>query len=287
MGRAEARPPVVSKTISDLERALGVRLLDRNSRGVEPTAYGLAFINCGTAVFDELRRGVQEIDFLSDPTLGEVRIGGAAPFIDEFITAAVARLAERYPRVEFYVTEADTPVCCRMLRERKLDLVIGRLTSSIFGDDLASDSLFEDHMSVVAGLDNRWSRRRKVDLAELAGEPWVLPEADNPAWFWVDEGFRSAGQSTPKAQVVSNSMAVRMRLVETGRFLTMLPKSTLHFGAARRRLKMLPISTRMKARDVEVITVKNRTQNPIAALFIAELRVVAERLTKSKKKIGE
>src|SRR4249920_3261136 len=60
--------PVVSKTISDLERALGVRLLDRTAQGIEPTAYGRAFITCGATVFDELRRGVQEIELLSDPT---------------------------------------------------------------------------------------------------------------------------------------------------------------------------------------------------------------------------
>jgi DNA-binding transcriptional LysR family regulator len=100
--------PVVSKTIADLEHALGVRLLDRTSQGVEPTAYGHSFIHCGTAVFDEMRRGVQGIEFLADPTAGEMRIGVASPYID-FVTAAVARLAARYPRIEWYVSEGDTP----------------------------------------------------------------------------------------------------------------------------------------------------------------------------------
>ena len=169
--------PVVSKTIADLEHALGVRLLDRTSQGVEPTAYGRSFIHCGTAVFDEMRRGVQDIEFLADPTAGEVRIGVASPFVD-FVTAAVARLAARHPRIEWYVAEGDTPICCRMLRERKIDVGIGRLGSSVAGD-LNSDPLYEDYMSVVAGLDNRWTRRRRIDLADLAGEAWVLPEANS------------------------------------------------------------------------------------------------------------
>ena len=80
--------PVVSKTIADLEHALGVRLLDRTSQGVEPTAYGHSFIHCGTAVFDEMRRGVQDIEFLADPTAGEMRIGVASPYVD-FVTSAV------------------------------------------------------------------------------------------------------------------------------------------------------------------------------------------------------
>src|SRR5215510_1952765 len=174
--------PVVSKTIADLEHSLGVRLLDRTSQGVEPTTYGLAFINCGTAVFDELRRGVQEIDFLSDPTVGELRLGAASPLIDELIPAVVARLADRYPRIEFHVTENDTSTLCRLLHERRLDLAVGRASSSLFSEDVASDALFQDPLLVVAGLSNPWARRRKVDLAELSGEPWIMPEADNLAW---------------------------------------------------------------------------------------------------------
>ena len=189
--------PVVSKTIADLEHAVGVRLFDRTSQGVEPTAYGHSFIHCGTAVFDEMRRGVQDIEFLADPTAGEVRIGVGPPFVD-FVTAAVARLASRYPHIQWYVTESDTPVCCRMLRERKIDVGIGRLGSSVAGD-LDSDTLYEDHMSVVAGLDNRWARRRRIDLADLAGDAWVLPEANSVAWLWIDEIFRSVGVTTPDA----------------------------------------------------------------------------------------
>lgn len=274
--------PVVSKTIADLEHALGVRLLDRTSQGVEPTSYGLAFINCGIAVFDELRRGVQEIDFLSDPTVGTLRIGGASPLIDELIPAVVARLADRYPRIEFHVTENDSPTLCRLLHERKLDLAIGRASSSAFSDDIASDPLFEDPMFVVAGLTNPWARRRKVELSELTDEPWIMPEADNLAWTLIEEGFRSAGVAMPMPRVVSNSMAVRTRLVEAGRFLTMLPGSTLHFGAKRLRMRILLVSSPMTTRPIEVNTLKNRTLNPIAKLFVDELRAFAKPLSKQK-----
>jgi DNA-binding transcriptional LysR family regulator len=274
--------PVVSKTLSDLEHALGVRLFDRNAQGIEPTTYGRAFVKCGAVVFDELRRGVQELEFLSDPTIGTVRIGGAAPFIDELIPTVITRLAKRCPRLEFHVAEGDTPSLCRLLRERKLDLVIGRIASSMFGDDLASEPLFEDAMRVVAGLESPWSRRRKIELAELRGEPWAMPEPDNLAWVLINEGFHSAGVVPPAAQVVSNSMAVRTRLVETGRFLTMLPSSTLHFGAARLRMKILPIAIRTSNQSVQIITLKNRTPNPIAKVFIDELHGFAEPLPRKK-----
>src|SRR5262245_51459155 len=71
--------PVVSRAIADLEHSLGVRLFDRSSHGMEPTIFGRAVLDCSVAVFDDLRRGVEQVEFLSDPGIGEVRIGGSEP----------------------------------------------------------------------------------------------------------------------------------------------------------------------------------------------------------------
>src|SRR5438552_270642 len=60
--------PVVSKAIADLEHAVGVRLLDRSSQGIEATMYGRALLKWSGAAFDDLRHGVKEIEFLADPT---------------------------------------------------------------------------------------------------------------------------------------------------------------------------------------------------------------------------
>src|SRR5262245_18054935 len=69
--------PALSRSVAELESALGVRLLDRSPRGVEPTVYGRALIQRGIAVFDELRQGVKDIEFLADRTGGELRIGSS------------------------------------------------------------------------------------------------------------------------------------------------------------------------------------------------------------------
>jgi molybdenum-dependent DNA-binding transcriptional regulator ModE len=66
--------PAVSESIANLEDALRVRLLDRSSRGIEPTIYAHALLKRGRVVFDELRQGIQDIEFLANPTVGEVRV---------------------------------------------------------------------------------------------------------------------------------------------------------------------------------------------------------------------
>src|SRR5262245_45813868 len=65
MGKASQQlsisQPVVSKAIADLERMLGVRLLDRRPEGTEPTQYGRALLKRSAVIFDELKEGVSEI----------------------------------------------------------------------------------------------------------------------------------------------------------------------------------------------------------------------------------
>src|SRR4051794_3421395 len=71
MGKAAAllntTQPAISKSIAELERAVGVRLLDRSHSGVEPTPCGRALLKRGAIVFDELKQGVRDIEFLSEP----------------------------------------------------------------------------------------------------------------------------------------------------------------------------------------------------------------------------
>src|SRR5712671_474356 len=64
--------PAVSRVIADLEHTLSVSLLDRSPQRIEPTIYGLALLKRGNVAFDELRQSVRDIEFLADPTVGEV-----------------------------------------------------------------------------------------------------------------------------------------------------------------------------------------------------------------------
>ena len=118
--------PVVSRSISELERTLGVRLLERTRHGINLTECGRAILSRSHAAFDELRQGVKDVEFLSDPTAGEVRIGGAAPHVASFVSTIVDRLHQRYPRMRFQVVTASADSLQRDLDDRNLDVLILR-----------------------------------------------------------------------------------------------------------------------------------------------------------------
>ena len=195
--------PVVSKTIADLEHTVGVPLLDRSPQGVEPTAYGRALLRRGLAAFDELRQGVRDIEFLSDPASGEVRIASTAPLAASFVCGVIDRLSRRYPRIVLYPTVADTDILRRDLEERSVDLLIGRRFGPLADEPLEFESLYDNPYVVMAGAKNRWVHRRRITLADLMDEPWVLPAPDSPVGSFVAEAFRAQGLDFPRVTVVA------------------------------------------------------------------------------------
>jgi DNA-binding transcriptional LysR family regulator len=269
--------PSISKAIADVEHAIGLRLLDRSSRGIEPTIYGRALLKCGVAVFDELRRGVKELEFLTDPTAGELRVGCTESLAAGFVSAVVDRLSRQYPRVVFHLLPADRATLLdHHLRERIVELAVTTTTGLVSDRDMELKQLFDDRFVVMAGAQSKWIRRRKLSLADLVNELWVLPPPDSLPGLNIAEIFRSGSLEPPQAHVVSYSVPLHHHL-PTGRYITMRPRSMLRFGKYL-PLKSLPIKTPPNTYPTGIITLKNRTLGPLAQLFIDQALKLARPL---------
>jgi len=271
--------PSISEAIANLEATLGVRLLDRSSRGIEPTIYATALLKRGLVIFDELRQGIRDIQFLADPTIGEVRIGCPETLAAGFLPAIIDRFSRHHPQVAIHVVHADSATSeFRELRERKIDLMLGRIMGpgSIPDDELHSEVLFKEHYSVVAGAASPWARRRNITLADLVDEAWIHMPSNNPISSMIAEAFHAQGLEIPRVSVGCFSMHLRIHLLATGRFLTIIPDSMLRFNAERWLLKALPIELGLPRRLGAIITLKNRTLSPVVQLFIDHAREVGK-----------
>src|SRR5580693_8504046 len=141
--------PVVSKTISDLERTLGVRLFDRTSQGVELTTYGRVLLNCGNIIFDEMRQGLRQIEFLTNPDSGDLRVGFPEVEIAGIIPSITESFLRKFPGVNLQVIHANTSMLqFQELRGRNVELLIGRARTAPRQDDLELQRLFDEPMVV-------------------------------------------------------------------------------------------------------------------------------------------
>jgi len=269
--------PAVSKVIAELEQTLGVRLLDRGPRGVEPTVYGRALLTRSNAAFDELRQSVRDIEFLADPTVGEVRIGCQEPFAAAILPSVIHRFSQAYPRVVLHVEQLGSLAAeSSALRERTIDagvfLLVKPHDDKRIMDDLNAEVLFHEQLIVATGEQSRWARRRKIDLAELADEPWILNESDTLSYLRVAEAFAARNLSMPKTVLLTNSTHLRANLAASGHYLATFPNSTLRAYGDRFSLKVLSIDFPFQPWPAVIVTLKNRTLSPVVERFIQYVR---------------
>lgn len=275
--------PAISKAIADLERAVGAKLLDRSPRGIEPTAFGRALARRALAVFDELRQGIDELEFLADPTAGEVRIGCPESIAAGLLPAVTESFARRYPRMILRVAQAQTVTLeFRELRERHVDLMIGRVAMPFGEEGLNAEILFHEPLHIVAGAQSKWAKRRKLTLVELAKERWILTPPNEVINSPVTATFHAKGLEMPRATVVSFSFHLRLHLLTKTDFLSIIPASMLRlFNARQTVIKALPTDASFAPLPVAVITRKNQLLTPEAKLFIDCVRETAAAMVKA------
>ena len=269
--------PVISKTIAELEQMLGVPLFDRSSQGVELTTYGAALLKCGVTVFDEMRQGLKHLETLTDPASGELSIGCAEIITAGLLPPIVERFSQQYPRMRLHVVLAQAGMLqIQELRERKIDLWIGRMPQVSPADDLALELLFDEPFLAVAGVTSELARRQHVDLKELVGEPWVLPPYDSVPGTLICQIFSAGNLPPPQPSIATLSGQLTVALIASGRFVGVLPSSVAQFNARRAGLKILPLDLPAVRIAACIVTIKNRTLSPSANRFIECVREVAK-----------
>lgn len=265
----------VSKAISGLEHALGKLLFERGRKGIELTPYGSALLRCSVVVTDELRRGLADIEFLSDPTAGEVLVGCTEPVSAGLMTVAINRIAQTCPKMTFQVVVSNPAEIFQQLLARKLDLAITQIVRPI-GEGLNMELLYDDPVVVVASMKHPLSKKRRITLSDLMNERWVLPPRQSFITTLLADALQAEGYNIPSAAVTTHSAHWRVMLVAGGHFLTIVPAAmVLKAGLKQLAIKTLPIELRGNRRPVAVVTLRNRRLSPAAQLFIEQTHAIA------------
>lgn len=233
--------PAISRALADAEQTLGVPLFDRGAHGVEPTQYGRALLKHGVAAFGEFDQGVREIEFLADPTAGQLRIGTPAGISEGIVLTAINRLSRQYPRVVFHVAIATGSTLLDQLRERDIELGFDTLSGPVSEGDIDVEELYDEPLVVVAGVDNPWLRRRKIRLAELTNEPWTWPPPGSTYDSLVVEAFRANGVEPPRAAIYTHAINMRISLAATGPFLAVVTAGVISVPGKYPSIRKLPV----------------------------------------------
>lgn len=261
----------LTKSIHRLEHSLKVKLLERSRTGVRPTVYGAALLPHARTVSVELGTLKQTIDALRAGLGGRVAVGAGPSLTASVIPSALERIARQSPGLQVKVVEGVVADLMGKLQMGVLDLFIGTRSEEPLDRQLTGKPLFDDVISIVAGKAHPIHRRRRLELADLLGESWALPEEENSLAIACRRLFAAAGLTLPTPTVVTNSLVCVEVLLMDGRHLSVAPRNRRPWAAdAYKEVRVAGGSWR---REIWLYESARRTQSPAAVAFIKELRL--------------
>lgn len=257
--------PAVSEAIANLEHALRVPLLDRRPTGVEPTIYAEALLKRSAAIFDELKQGLRDIEFLSDPNVGQLTIGCPESIVPTLLSPMLETFSTQNPRVILRVETVESPALrATGLRDRRQDLIFARSHPvDIRTDDLNIEPLFDDPFVIAGAKHSPWAGRDSIELAELAGAQWILLPERTWIYRWLAGEFQRRGLAAPAADVVTVNAHLTFHFLNTGRYLTVRPRSWVDQNG----FAALRVNVRLEVIPVAIVTLKDRTLSPVVEHF--------------------
>jgi len=271
--------PALSKSIRNLERTLGVQLLERHPGGVLPTDYGTLFLEYATLVTTELERAVEEINQLRGRGKGVVRVGAGATMMQYLLPQAVRAFVEGDAAGSVTFQQGLRGELTARLRRGEIDIVVGSINPDHVDDDLRQELILEDRISVVAPAGHPLAERSGLMLANLAPFRWVLPDGNEAESDRLAQAFRQAGLSVPTCVVRTASSVFMASVLRDSAYLSYLPKALISMDPDYAHLVPLDVTETIWPRVVVGVSYRRRgVMLPPVRRFINRLTEVGKAL---------
>jgi LysR family pca operon transcriptional activator len=175
VGRAAAAlsvtQPALSKTLRELEQALGVRLFERGAKGMELTKFGRLFLQRAASSLTALQQGIDEVRAASGIGALDLTIGVMPNVAPKIMPLAVKRFRDSQPKTSVHIVGGSNARLLDLLRVGDLDCVVGRLGLPESMLDVTFEHLYAESLVVVARPDHKLAARASVSPKMLAAYP--------------------------------------------------------------------------------------------------------------------
>ncbi len=270
--RLHMTQPAATKLLSEVERVLDVRLFERTTRGVVPTAQGTALAQHCRTILATLERAREDMDAISAGAHGRIALGVLLVAAPVLVPRALIAFKRDNPRVTVTVHEGTLGTLLPLLHRGDLDLVVGRLTADFASEGLHFEEGFDEPMAVVARRGHRLARKRKLSLADLAGEAWILPTREAAYRNRIDAAFRRQGVEPPVHLVESMSILTNATLLKDSDMLGVMPRNVARHYARAGAIDVLPIAVPPPSGPVGIITRSEGASQPALRGMVEALR---------------
>ncbi|MCG8359140.1 MAG: LysR family transcriptional regulator [Kiloniellales bacterium] len=239
--RLQLSQPAVSLQVRQLEKKLGVRLIERVGKRATPTAAGSELIEHATRIREVVSSALDGMATHARGALGRVRIGTGATACIYLLPPVLRDLKRRFPTLEITVRTGNTADVLRALEENTLD--VGLVTLPAPGRMFEVTPLLDDAFVAIAPADHDfWPE--VMTPAMLAKLPVVLYEAGGNTRRVVDDWFARAGIALTPVMELGSVEAIK-ELVGAGLGCAVLPGTAVRNGGERIPIVSCPLAPKL------------------------------------------
>jgi len=263
--REHVAQPALSQQIKRLEDEVGMALVERTTRSVALTPAGEVLVARARRMLGELEAATAELEALSGVYTGHVTVGVLHTMGPVDVSLVLALFRERHPGVEMTVREQSSEELAEMLRHDELDLAFLSVTESVERKGLGLHQLVSEELVLIVASDHPLAGRRRVRMAELAGEQFIAYRSGARLRELLESAGRSAGFE-PRVTLESNESGRIRRLVARGLGVAILPRSDVERVGADVAVAVL-VEPSLR-RDITLAWREGRRLAPAAAAFL-------------------
>jgi DNA-binding transcriptional LysR family regulator len=267
--------PALTKCVRRLEATLGVKLFQREGRGITITPAGSILLTQARRLRATSEEALRDMANFVQGVTGKVRVG-TGPTVAEFLMPDICRqLLTKIPGVQVELMVGLGDIVRKALREDRLDVVV----STVLPNDSSEfdvDNFTADTVVVVAHADSPLCHG-PVQIEDMLNYKWILSSPTAATRQWLDWAFTIRNHHPPEVQIESNSLQALPGLIAQSQLLGFVPRTYLHTGQARSGIREVQCDATTMSRLIGILRRRGGYLSPAAAHFYAML--VKSRLT--------
>jgi DNA-binding transcriptional LysR family regulator len=265
----------VSQSIATLEAEVGTALIERDRRGVRPTAAGAALLGHTEGILARIEAAEAEVAAISGGRGGRLRIASFPTAGATLMPLAIARFRASHPGVEVTLAEGESEEIAPRLRAGEFDLVLLFEFEGVgerLGTGMRRFELLDDPLHLALPSDHRLAKRKRLQLSDLGEESWIQTSAASPCARHVVRSCHAAGFE-PRVSFESDDYQTVQGLVAAGVGVALIPKLAL--SVVRADITVRGLHPSSPVRKVFAATRRSAAVTPAVATMIDVLREAA------------